>query len=524
MKKNFPVTGNEKPFAEGKHIISATNAKGIITTANDYFVEMSGFNEDELVGVNHNVVRHPDMPPAAFADLWDTIKTGHPWMGIVKNRCKNGDHYWVDGYVTPLLEGNELVGYESVRTKPTRERVERAEKIYQRINAGKAPFHAWQALGVASRMTLGLAALFAVVFFILNVAGGLDWISSLLGFALSTATGWFMSNLLTRPLRMAAAKAREVIDNPLMQLVYTGRLDEVGQVELTRRFQRSRITTILERAGYSAGELSGAATETAQAMHSASESLARQQMETEQVATAVNEMSATVNEVAGNTVNAAEAAGNARTASDEGHQVVLATINAIRTVAEEVERVALAIEELKNDSEGIYGVVSVISGIAEQTNLLALNAAIEAARAGEQGRGFAVVADEVRTLASRTQESTLEITSMIEKLQSGASSAVKAMGSGRDKAQAGVEQAAKAEQALDRITQAVKVIEDMNTQIASAAEEQTAVAEEINRNVNNISGMSSEVTQSVSQTTQASEQLAQLATEMQTMVKQFAKK
>jgi len=524
LKKNFPVTGNEKTFADGMHIISATNAKGIITTANDYFIEMSGFDEDELMGVNHNVVRHPDMPPAAFADLWETIKAGKPWMGIVKNRCKNGDHYWVDAYVTPLLEGDEIVGYESVRTKPTRERVERAEKIYQRINDGKAPFQPWQTFGSATRMALGLAGLFAVVFAVLNIVTGLDWMAALTGFVVSTVAGWAMSNFLTRAQRKAAAKARQVIANPLMQLIYTGRLDEIGQVELTRRFQRSRITTILERAGYSAGQLSNSATETAQAMHMASESLMRQQMETEQVATAVNEMSATVNEVAGNTVNAAEAAGNARTASSDGHEVVLATITAIRTVADEVERVALAIEELKNDSEGIYGVVSVISGIAEQTNLLALNAAIEAARAGEQGRGFAVVADEVRTLASRTQESTVEITSMIEKLQSGASSAVDAMGSGRDKAQAGVEQAAQAEQALDKITQAVQIIEDMNTQIASAAEEQTAVAEEINRNVNNISGMSSEVTQSVSQTTQASEHLAELASGMQTMVKQFGKK
>ena len=119
MKKNLPVTEKEQPFPEGAEIVSATDLKGVITDCNQAFVDISGFSRDELIGTSHNIVRHPDVPPAVFANLWDTLKSGKPWMGIVKNRCKNGDHYWVDAYVTPIIENGQVTGYESVRVKPS---------------------------------------------------------------------------------------------------------------------------------------------------------------------------------------------------------------------------------------------------------------------------------------------------------------------------------------------------------------------------------------------------------------------
>lgn len=138
-EKNYPVTGKERDYSPDIRIISTTDLKGILTYSNDDFKQVSGFTEEELVGKNHNVVRHPDMPPAAFADLWTTVKAKKPWMGIVKNRCKNGDHYWVNAYVTPLFENNEICGYQSVRTKPQKDQIERAERFYNKINSGKNP-------------------------------------------------------------------------------------------------------------------------------------------------------------------------------------------------------------------------------------------------------------------------------------------------------------------------------------------------------------------------------------------------
>ena len=215
--------------------------------------------------------------------------------------------------------------------------------------------------------------------------------------------------------------------------------------------------------------------------------VARQQGELEQLATAINKMSSSVLEVAQNTASAADATQQANQQANQGHQVVEQTIAAISALAREVKGAATVIHQLEQESANIGTVLDVIRGIADQTNLLALNAAIEAARAGEQGRGFAVVADEVRTLASRTQQSTREIQGLIQRLQGGASQAVVAMEQGSQTAEAGMTQAAHAGTALEEIRRAVAILNDLNIQIATSTEEQSAVAEEINRNVSNLS-------------------------------------
>jgi methyl-accepting chemotaxis protein len=246
-----------------------------------------------------------------------------------------------------------------------------------------------------------------------------------------------------------------------------------------------------------------------------------QQSETDQVATAVNEMASTVQEVSRSAVGAAEAAASANDQASRGRQVVSESLSSINHLAEEVRKSAEIIGQLEGDSEAIGAILDVIRGIAEQTNLLALNAAIEAARAGEQGRGFAVVADEVRTLAQRTQESTQEIHSMIERLQSGARSAAQAMQQGQAQADLSVEQGARAGEALDAITQAVATISDRNHQIASAAEQQSAVAEEINRNVTRIAQIAEETAAGAGRSSQTTHKLADLAMELQQLVGEF---
>jgi methyl-accepting chemotaxis protein len=248
----------------------------------------------------------------------------------------------------------------------------------------------------------------------------------------------------------------------------------------------------------------------------------RQQSETDQVATAMNEMTATVQEVARNAAHAAEAAAEANTQASSGQQVVKDTVDAINKLATDVQNNAQVIERLEQDSESIGVVLDVIRNIAEQTNLLALNAAIEAARAGEQGRGFAVVADEVRTLAQRTQESTEEINSIIERLQKAAGEAVSAMAQGRSQAEHSVECAAKAGEGLEAITRSVATISDINTQIASAAEQQSSVAEDVNRSIQNISQVFEETVEGVQKTSNASDELISMAEELQKQTGQFS--
>jgi len=297
--------------------------------------------------------------------------------------------------------------------------------------------------------------------------------------------------------------------------------DEMSEVANRFNLMSENFNALIQQINSAATQLSAAAEEVSAVASDNAKNVDMQRHETDQVATAIHEMTATVQEVASNASNASMAAMNADNEASRGTAVVGSTSQVITQLASDIENAADAIKVVGQDSDTIGGVLDVIKGIAEQTNLLALNAAIEAARAGEQGRGFAVVADEVRTLASRTQESTTEIEDMIVKLQTGSRNAVEVMEHSRDQAQQGVEQSSEAAQMLESITQAITTIHEMNTQIASAAEEQRAVSEEINRNVISISDLSTQTAASAEQATESAGAMAQLSADLQGLVSQF---
>ncbi len=333
----------------------------------------------------------------------------------------------------------------------------------------------------------------------------------------------FVARIIGGPLSQAVEAMNEIAEGGGD---LTRRLDATGDNEISRLSRAfnsfaEKVRAMVSQVNGSTTQLASAAEEMSVIMTETNRDTQQQQSETSQVVAAMNEMTATVQEVARNATEAASAASNADTASAEGKRVVISTMSAIENLSSEINTAASVIGQLDKDSENIGTVLDVIKSIAEQTNLLALNAAIEAARAGEHGRGFAVVADEVRTLASRTQQSTQEIQEMIEKLQIGARSAVKVMDDSRGKAEDSVKQAATAVSSLETITDSVSLINDMNTQIATAAEQQSVVAEEINKNILNISDIVDRTADGASQTSLASEELASLAVQLQQLVNQF---
>ena len=297
--------------------------------------------------------------------------------------------------------------------------------------------------------------------------------------------------------------------------------DEVGELGTSFNAFVEKLQSIIGEISDASSQMASASKEMTEIVEQTSTGIGKQKQETSMVATAITEMTTTVLEVANNAEGASSAAGKANNEAKEGRQIVHGTVEAITDLATSIENSASVMEELKKNSADIGTVLDVIKSIAEQTNLLALNAAIEAARAGEQGRGFAVVADEVRTLAQRTQQSTTEIESLIDNLQNGAEQAVKVMTKSREQTDLSVEKAQHAGQSLSSITQSVETILQMNTQIATASEEQSAVSEEIQRNVANIQSIAEETSAGAEQTNNASAELARLGGQLSTLVGQF---
>jgi aerotaxis receptor len=692
MKNNGPVTQREAPFPVGKYLVSKTDLRGIITYCNDAFIALSGFEKAELIGKSHNVVRHPDMPAAAFADLWATVKAGRPWRGTVKNRCKDGDHYWVDAFVVPLRKNGETTGYMSVRSEPSRTQVREAEALYQQINAGQAklPKPGGFLAGLSIRVRLiGVMALMAVMIAVGSVVGvvglsqsnerlrmaydehmepavaiarmierladnraqimlgiqhspdnryskmhdhsvalhteatqanrkiiedlratydkkpknadekvlaeaffaardayskegvslarealasgdydtaqmllltkinplysklleqgeslqrylvaegdkahtaserGYTWLlnaaiaGTLTAILLVVVIGGLLVRAVVAPMRQSIAHFERIAAGILTDEVDISRRDEAGALMCALATMQVNLKVTLDEVRLVSEALDEESKHLAAEMDRVVNQSVQQQDRVQGTAAATEELTVSVGEVASSVASTAQAATQSKALVAESTRSMDSSMAATSRVVGAVQASSATIGDLNRAIEKIGVITNTIREIAEQTNLLALNAAIEAARAGEQGRGFAVVADEVRKLAERTSSSTADINNTVNEFQKVTQQAVSSMEQAAQEVESGMGMMRASVTSLDQIRASSDEVAAMAESIAAASREQTVASQDVAANMEQVSSLIEQNTQSARNAKQGAASLSATAVVLRNVVAQF---
>ena len=510
MRKNLPVTNHEVDLMEDQAIVSKTDLEGNIDYVNPYFIQVSGFSAEELMGAPQNIIRHPDMPAEAFADLWRSIKAGAPWTGLVKNRCKNGDFYWVNASVTPINENGKAVGYMSVRIKAERTQIDAAERAYRAISVHAAhgavikdgrivkpglshwlstlrhtslALRIWLCTSSVNLLLLGvcLGSLFAG-------GGGSGAAGSyaisgatLVGLLINVYLWYTLRTAVLQPLGKALAGARAIAAGDLSGAFETDRTDEVGQLlRALQQMNRNLIATIRDVRSY-VDTMDVATHEIAVGNMDLAGRTEAQAASLEQTASSIEEFSSTVKQNAQNSVQANALALAASEVAVQGGKIVADVI--------------ATMTDINTSSKKIVDIIGLIEGIAFQTNILALNAAVEAARAGEQGRGFAVVASEVRSLAQRSALAAKDIKGLIDMSVS--------------KVSAGVTQVNRAGATMEQVVGSVKQVAVIMEEIALASREQSIGVEQVNQAIGHMDQVTQQNAALVEQAAAAATSLAE---------------
>jgi len=476
MRVNTPVSQREYPFPKGETLVSTTDLQGRILYCNEAFIEVSGYTREELLGQPHNLIRHPDMPSEAFRDMWATIQSGQPWSALVKNRRKNGDYYWVQANVTPLLdERGRPNGYMSVRTEASAAATAAAEQLYAGMRAQAAQGRLTQGLhegllvnmtslgqlrrrlqpGLAGRMRLlmALPALLGFGLASLPLPGAPRW---LWGLAVAALCAWlggsYLAGLAIAPLRKLVSFANRMAAGDLTQSLSEQRRDEVGQIARALAQLNVNLMSIVRDARVGVTELHHGTQAISEGNADLSARTETQASNLQQTASSMEQITSTIRASTEMAQSAARHAAAALAVSSNSNQAVAA--------------VARSMESISSASARIADIIQVVDSIAFQTNILALNAAVEAARAGEQGRGFAVVASEVRALAQRTSTAAREVRGLIAESS--------------ERVAEGGQQVQQAQQAMGEMQHAVDDMHQLISRISHGMGEQMLGVEQIN--------------------------------------------
>lgn len=688
MKNNQPVTQREIDYDDGEIFVSRTDLKGVITDANDSFIKVSGYSLGELIGKSHNVVRHPDMPPWAFADLWNTIQAGHPWRGIVKNRAKNGNHYWVRATVTPIVSGERVTGYLSLRKKPSRQEIAEAEALYRSAppTGPKSRDGLWswfsrrplqwkiqllvqpvlflllsattyhinrtlrdnmmadaraKAQGVSmqvidganmlmitgaigdpeNRKTLlhkivegqnlaslrlmrtpqvvaqfgpGLpeerlddpaveAAVAAAEktgshgpsFILVNQGGrklmrvitpyieskdfhgtrcgqchlvkdgmangvsdfsfdltdnfntlrNITWtlvtLQAAIQLTLFLLTGWAIRRFVVMRVRDVLKHMHEMVEGNFSRQADISGRDELGLILCGLQSSKVLLGAVIVRIASTAQVVGSYAATLSKSMDGANAAAREQSNASQSMAASIEEISVSIDHIAENASEACRVSEKSSHTARDGGRTVKDIVVDVTDIDEEITTTAQALRALGTRSDQIGGIVKTIRDIADQTNLLALNAAIEAARAGEQGRGFAVVADEVRKLAEQTARSTVTIEEMVKGIRGSTQEAIEKIEKAMLKGQHGKQLAVSAGSAIAEIEDGSDQVMTRVTDISASIHEQSTASRDIAAHVENLAQMAERNSQTIAEVGQATQTLAGLSEDLKKFTSTF---
>ncbi len=509
MRVNHPVTNTEYPIDDSTLILSTTDTKGRLTFVNPTFIEVSGFTEEELIGKAHNIVRHPDMPPEAFADLWETLEAGQPWTGLVKNRRKNGDYYWVLGNATPIKENGKIVGYLSARTKPPRELIDTVAPIYRQFIEGKAKNLKIHKGGVVRTDLIGkiselfhmtitkrIATCMGIPVLLIAIMGSVGlwaqaqtvdvaWLESFFiattigGGLLTAILGYTMAQNITKPLRDINNFSNTLAAGDLRTVFTSNRTDEFGELFKSINQLSINLRTTVSDVRTNAQDLQIAASEIASGNLDLSQRTEKQAASLEETSSSMEELTSTVRQNADNSKQADQLAITASDIAAKGGNMMTDVVSTMSLISDSSNKIA--------------DIISVIDSIAFQTNILALNAAVEAARAGEQGRGFAVVATEVRNLAQKSAAAAKEIKTLIDHSVETVDSGAKLVSD--------------AGKTMEDIVISINQVTDIMSEITNASQEQSLGISQINQAITHMDEVTQQNAALVEQATASAESL-----------------
>jgi len=518
MRLNLPVSNDEFAFPEGETMVSTTDLKGRILYGNPTFISTSGYSKEELLGQPHNLIRHPDMPEEAFRDLWETVASGRPWSGVVKNRRKDGRYYWVLANVTPLMQDGKPIGYMSVRTQPSPAQVQACQALYgvmrEEAAAGKlrhrlkngelvmdtlaGRLSRWADLGVTVRIGLLVGALCAAsALAVLAVSG--SWSLPAMGVAFGSAVaaavlgGWAIEMFTLGPVRRIVVTANRMAAGDLTQVIEANSRGAVKGLQAALAQLNVNLRSIVRDARTQVDQMRDATREIAAGNHDLSARTESQAATVEQTASSMEDITSTVRNSAQAASQAAQLAAQASDVTQRGSDAMGAVTQTMLVI--------------NDSSHRITEIIGVIDSIAFQTNILALNAAVEAARAGEQGRGFAVVASEVRALAQRTTTAAREIKQLI--------------GESNSKVEAGNQQTANAQSTMVGALETVRQVRQVIEQISSGANEQLGGISQVNQAVAQVDTITQQNAALVEEMAAAASQLETLAANVAESVQVF---